>query len=380
MKKVYIVDYDLCKLRFCNRICIQKCPITLSNQRKKPHEKKDEIPIFLKKSTNQIRINDDLCLKCGACANVCPNSAIYVKHILNEPNDIKPTHEYLENKEKRGFRLYNLPNLVPGQVTGLCGPNGIGKTTALDILAGMLIPNFGESEQSKKSISWNKAIDNVRDREMRNHFTALKREERKIAYKHQVLKILFEKYKDEQVLEILESEKEVGEKFYHTILKHLDIDSISERVLTQCSGGELQRFAIACTLIKKADVYIIDEPCTFLDVRKRIQLARLFRKRAQGIGKETPCPVLIVEHDLAVLDYVSDLIQLFYGVPHKFGVISNMLTVKRGINSYLEGYLQYEKLVFRDISYKFRKSTIGTRWTNAKTFANYGKMTKTFKS
>jgi ATP-binding cassette subfamily E protein 1 len=377
MKKVFIVDYDLCAIRFCNRICIQKCPITLSNKKKKPHEKKDEVPIYLKRSTHQIRIDDDLCLKCGACANVCPNSAIFVKHILDEPDNIKPAHEYAINANKRGFRLYNLPTLIPGQVTGLIGPNGIGKTTALDILAGKLIPNFGEMDDTKE-LSWHKAIDNVREREMRNHFVAVSHNECKIAYKHQVLKILFQKYKNQQIEEILISEKEIDEGFFERILHYLDIQPIADRILTQCSGGELQRFAIALTLIKEADVYIIDEPCTFLDVRKRIDLARLFRQRAQGFDKVNPCPVLIVEHDLAVLDYVSDLIQIVYGIPHKFGVISHMLTVKRGINSYLDGYLQYEKLQFRDTTYKFRKSTVGNRWSNAKVFAKYGKMSKTF--
>ena len=380
MEKVYLVDYDLCTLRFCNRICIQKCPITLSNKRKKSHQKKDEVPIYLKKSTNQIRINSKLCIKCGACANVCPNSAIYVKHILDEPNDIVPTHQYFLEDEEKGFRLYNLPTLISGQVTGLCGPNGIGKTTALDILAGKLKPNFGDKLKNNEEISWKKAIENVREREMRNHFTALSHNERKIAYKHQVLKILFQKYKNQQVKKILTKESEVSREFFERIIKYLDIQSIADRKLPQCSGGELQRFAIASTLLQEADVYIIDEPCTFLDVRKRIDLARLFRQRAQGFDKERPCPVLIVEHDLAILDYVSDIIQLFYGTPHQFGVISSPITVKKGINSYLEGYLQYEKLQFRDTTYKFRKSTTGRRWSNAKVFAQYGKMTKTFDS
>lgn len=377
MEKIYLVDYDLCTLRFCNRICIQKCPITLSNKRKKSHEKKDEVPIYLKKSTNQIRINSELCLKCGACANVCPNSAIYVKHLLDEPEDIKPAHQYSNKKDKRGFRLYSLPTLVVGQVTGLCGPNGIGKTTALDILAGKLKPNFGASNTD---ITWEKAINNVKEREMRNHFIALSRKERKIAYKHQVLKVLFQKYKNQQVKDILISENEVSNEFFEKILDYLDITPIANRELVQCSGGELQRFAIASMLIKEADIYIIDEPCTFLDVRKRIDLARLFRERARGFDQERSCPVLVVEHDLAILDYVSDIIQLFYGIPHKFGVISSPITVKRGINSYLNGYLQYEKLEFRETKYKFRKSTTGRRWSNAKIFAKYGKMSKTFES
>ena len=383
MKKNFLVDYDLCTWQFCNRLCIQKCPITLSNKQKKPHEKKQEVPIFFKESTNQIRIESDLCLKCGVCANVCPKNAIYVKHILDEPKDIVPTHQYppqSDNEGGEGFRLYNLPTLVSGEVTGLCGPNGIGKTTVLDLLAGELKPNFGDVKKKQTEISWKRVINNVRESEMRNHFNAISRGERNIAYKHQVLKILFEKYRDQKLLNILKSETEVSENFFHKILDHLDIHSISNRELNQCSGGELQRFAIALTLVKEADIYIVDEPCTFLDVKKRIKLAQLFHQRASGFDQERACPVLVVEHDLAVLDYVSDTIQLFYGVPHQFGVISSPLTVKKGINSYLEGYLQYENLQFRENSYGFRRSTTGRTWSTAKIFAKYGRMTKTFDS
>lgn len=375
-----MVDYELCTLRFCNRICIQKCPINVSNQRKKSHEKTDEVPIFLKASTNQIRIRSEDCLKCGICANVCPNSAIYVKHILEEPQDLKPTHQYRTEGGEGGFRLYNLPTLISGQVTGLCGPNGIGKTTMLNILAGNLKPNFGDLSKLQDDITLKRIIKQVRESEMRNHFKALYRNDCKIAYKRQVLRILFQKYKNRQLLDILKEESDVSSQFFKKILDHLDIHSIADRELIQCSGGELQRFAIASVLMQEADIYIVDEPCTFLDVKKRIKLAQLFHQRARGLERERPCPVLVVEHDLAVLDYVSDTIQLFYGVPHQFGVISSPLTVKRGINSYLDGYLQYENLQFRDTTYGFRRSTTGRTWSKAKIFATYGKISKTFDS
>jgi len=346
----------------------------------KPNKKKTEMPIWIQKSTKQIKINDERCLKCGICVNVCPTKAIYVKNILQEPLELTPTHKYPDIEEKSGFRLYNLPTLVSGKVSGLCGPNGIGKTTVLDIIAGNLKPNFGLSDLSSDEIQWKYIIKNIKESEMRNHFIALSRNDSKIAYKHQVLRILFEKYKKKNVLDILNSENEVSEGFFDKIMDYLDIHAIADRALEQCSGGELQRFAITSVLIKDADIYIIDEPCTFLDVQKRIKLAQLFRDRAQGFGKERPCPVLIVEHDLAVLDYVSDIIQIFFGEPHQFGIISKPLTTKKGINSYLDGYLATENIEFRETKYKFRKSTTGQTWSNAKTFAQYGEITKTFDS
>ena len=380
MKKVYLVDYDLCNLRFCGRQCIKKCPITLSNARLKPNKKKEEVPIWLKKSAKQIKINDEGCLKCGICANMCPPKAIYVKYILEEPTDLIPTYTYPDSGERKGFRLYNLPSLLSGKVSGLCGPNGIGKTTVLNIISGNLIPNFGQVDLNNNKIQWETVIKNIRESEMRNHFTALSQNDSKIAYKHQVLRVLFDKYKGKRVMDILKAENEGSLLFFKRISEYLDIHAIANRFLKECSGGELQRFAIASVLIKEADIYIVDEPCTFLDVQKRMKLAQLFRARARGFDKEKPCPVLIVEHDLAVLDYVSDIIQLFYGEPHQFGIISRPLTTKKGINSYLDGYLKSENIEFRETKYGFKRSSSSRTWGNAKIFAQYEKISKTFKS
>ncbi|MBY9020638.1 MAG: ribosome biogenesis/translation initiation ATPase RLI [Candidatus Lokiarchaeota archaeon] len=380
MKKVYLVDYDSCNLRFCGRQCIKKCPITLSNARLKPNKKKQDIPIWVQKSTNQIKIDSKNCLKCGVCANVCPAKAIYVKSILDEPIELIPTHKYSDVKEKEGFRLYNLPTLISGKVSGLCGPNGIGKTTVLNIISGKLKPNFGNSSLKPNQIQWKEVIKKVKESEMRNHFLNLSRNDRKIAYKQQVLRVLFEKYQGKQVIDILNAENEVSLVFFKKILNYLDISAFSNRILEQCSGGELQRFAIASVLIKEADIYIIDEPCTFLDVQKRIKLAQLLRERVHGFGSEKKCPILVVEHDLAVLDYLSDIVQLFYGVPHQFGIISRPLTTKKGINSYLIGYLKAENIEFREKEYSFKRSTSGRTWSNAKIFARYGNISKTFES
>ncbi len=197
MKKVYLVDYDSCNLRFCGRQCIKKCPITLSNATLKPNKKKLEVPIKVKKSTKQILINSDSCLKCGVCANVCPSKAIYVMSILEEPTELVPTHKYPTEEKTEGFRLYNLPTLISGKVSGLCGPNGIGKTTVLNIISGKLKPNFGNINLKSNQIQWRDVIKKVKESEMRNHFTNLSQNDRKIAYKQQVLRVLFEVSREE---------------------------------------------------------------------------------------------------------------------------------------------------------------------------------------
>lgn len=425
MEKVYLVDYHRCQLDTCGRPCITQCPVVLSNARKKPNQPKDEVPIRVKKSTHQIIIKGEPCLQCGICANVCPVSAIHVKSILHEPTGERPTHEYpgdsppslsdgardsassldaggpggsgdgADTKLGRGFRLYGLPTLLPGVVTGLCGPNGIGKSTVLDVLAGRLKPNFGVVTQDPAETPWTAVANGVRENVMRDHFVALGTGTRRVAYKHQVLRVLFERYRDQPVGEILAStgpgpgtgrepgreadpDWTVGGEFLERIHHALDLAPILDRTLHQCSGGELQRFAIARILLQDADVYLIDEPCTFLDVKKRIQLARLLRDRARGLGTAPPCPVLVVDHDLAVLDYVSDNIHLFYGVPHQFGVVSRIQTTKKGINAYLNGFLAAENIQFRESDIQFKRTAGGRTWSTAMVAMEYERLTKTF--
>ncbi|MHA1602767.1 MAG: ribosome biogenesis/translation initiation ATPase RLI [Promethearchaeota archaeon] len=404
MKKFFYIDYDLCSPNSCGRPCIKQCPITLTNSKKKAHEKKKEVPIRYKKSDDKIIIISEYCLNCGICLNVCPRNAIYSMYLLDEPDFIGITHEYpkkedhldLKNSIKpikfepveidsvlgsdHGFRLYGLPILLPGRVTGLCGPNGIGKSTVLNILSGDLKPNFGDQSTTKSGVKWQTLIKHVKESEMRSHFRETYDGTRHIAYKKQVLKVLFEKFKGKTVTEILDQQKNIDQQFYERIFSDLDIYAIKDRKLEQCSGGELQRFSIAFVLIQDADCYFIDEPCTFLDVKKRIKLAELLDARANGFGGKRKYPVLVVEHDLAILDYLSDVIHLFYGKPHEFGVLTKVQTTKGGINAYLDGYLKTENIQFRKKKIGFRRSVSDRDWNNARIFADYGKISKTFES
>ncbi|MHA1796147.1 MAG: ATP-binding cassette domain-containing protein, partial [Promethearchaeota archaeon] len=372
---------------------MKQCPITLSNARKKPHQKKAEVPIRFKKSADKMIILSEFCISCGVCLNVCPRHAIYSIFLLDEPESELITHEYppintqvLQNMkhqqmETHGFRLFGLPTLIPGRVTGLCGPNGIGKSTVLNILSGDLQPNFGELSLNLPFSSkeyWKKFLNKVRDSEMRAHFYDIYHDNRRIAYKQQVLRIYFEKFSGQTVSQILKSQKNIDDPFFQKIWEHLDIETIAERELSQCSGGELQRFAIASVLIQDADCYLIDEPCTFLDVKKRIKLAELLQARANGFNSNINYPVLVVEHDLAILDYLSDVIHLFYGKPHQFGVITNVQSTKAGINAYLTGFLKTENIQFRKSKITFRRSVGNRSWENARIFATYGSIYKTF--
>lgn len=321
-------------------------------------KKKGNPAIDFKNSSNQIIIHSDVCIKCGICVQVCPRNAIYVKNYVEEDPSQEKIHQYHE-----GFRLYQLPTLTNGTVTGLVGPNGIGKSTIMNILSKSLKPNFGLEEE----LSWQEIADLIKDNNIRNHFLY----NRKVSYKKQVLQVLFDQYKSETIKNILHHNQSHPQ--YQKIMDALDIPSIENRYLEQCSGGELQRFSIANVLLADADIILVDEPCTFLDVKKRIDLAEVLQDL-----KEDNKAFLVVDHDLAILDYMSDMVHLFYGEPNTFGMISRVLNVKNGINTYLNGFISSENIEFRESKIRFRKTVSGRTWSNARVFSKWSTLKKSF--
>lgn len=64
--------------------------------------------------------------------------------------------------------------------------------------------------------------------------------------------------------------------------------------------------------------------------------------------------MLVVEHDLAVLDYLSDFICVLYGTPSAYGVVTMPFSVREGINVFLAGFVPTENLRFRDVTLDFK--------------------------
>eukprot|EP01126_Amoeba_proteus_P014616 TRINITY_DN16468_c0_g1_i2.p1 TRINITY_DN16468_c0_g1~~TRINITY_DN16468_c0_g1_i2.p1 ORF type:complete len:368 (+),score=68.64 TRINITY_DN16468_c0_g1_i2:847-1950(+) len=115
---------------------------------------------------------------------------------------------------------------------------------------------------------------------------------------------------------------------------------------------------------------MFDEPSSYLDVKQRLKTALVIRN---VIGLETDLKqnyVIVVEHDLSVLDYLSDFICVLYGVPGAYGVVTMPFSVREGINVFLAGFVPTENLRFRDFSLSF-KVTDNTDREEAKKFRRY---------
>jgi len=327
--RIAIIDKDKCQPKNCNYLCYRSCPPVRMGE--------DAIVIDEKVYKTPI-INENLCTGCGICPNKCPTKAIKIINIgvkMSEP---------LEQFGKNSFRLYSLPFTEKGYITGIIGRNGSGKSTAINILSGALIPNLGDYSEPADI---DKVIEYFRGKSIQKHFQDLKNKEVTIAYKIQKVEDI-PKYFDKKIIELLTSVSPSTEEL-ERIINELDLKDILEKRPKEISGGELQKVSIAATLLKKASIYFLDEYTTFLDIKQRFKIARLLHER---INQDNS--IMLIEHDLAILDYASDFVQVMFGTKGAYGISSNKKTTKKGINEFLGGFLKEENIRIRDHEIEFR--------------------------
>ena len=249
-------------------------------------------------------------------------------------------HQFGEN----AFRLYGLPAPQEGRVVGVLGRNGIGKSTALKILSGQIKPNLGSFDEEP---GWDRIMKKYRGTELQNHFKKLSDGEVDAAFKPQQVDKIPE-FHEGTVRELLDEKDERDAR--EDVADRLDLEKLMDRELDQLSGGELQRVAIAATLLRDASLYVIDEPSSFMDVKQRLNMARI----VSDLGENRQ--ILVVEHDLATLDLVSSTTHVFHGEPGAYGMVSNSFSTRQGINQYLDGYLKTHNLRIRDDSISFDRT------------------------
>jgi len=327
MKLIAVVDNEKLKDMQLKKHIVNICPINRSGQECIKIEKDGRLTI------DETLVNEG----CKICAKAAPDAIKIIR--LPEELTSKPIHRYGENK----FSLYSLPTPLFGKVVGVLGVNGIGKSSAISILGGLLKPNFGNFK--RKDTDYKEIIDFFKGTEMQLFFEKVKKMEIKVSYKPQHVDLI-PKSKKGKVKELL---KKIDEKNrLDEIVKELEIVGILDNNIEKISGGELQRVAIAATVLKKANLYIFDEPSSYLDIKQRINVSKFIRNLA---GENTA--VIVVEHDLIIFDYMSDLSHIMFGSEGAYGIVSGIKPTKNAINVYLSGYLKEENIRFRDKKIKF---------------------------
>jgi len=177
------------------------------------------------------------------------------------------------------------------------GTNGIGKSTALKILAGKMKPNLGKFTVSKLSTifvilaevtlsyelylptlqdppNWDDILRHFRGSELQKYFTRLLEDKMKAVINYQYLDHI-QKSVEGKVGDLLNKKDERQVK--DTLCDILELKQVMDRNVSDLSGGELQRFAIAARAMENADIYMFDEPSCYLDVKQRLKAAQVIR-------------------------------------------------------------------------------------------------------
>ncbi|KAH8584903.1 ATP-binding cassette sub-family E member 1 [Cryptosporidium sp. chipmunk genotype I] len=352
--RIAIVEADRCKPKNCRQECKSFCPVVRTGK----------LCVEVDSSSKIASISEPLCIGCGICVKKCPYSAIT---IINLPKNMSKdtTHRYGKNS----FKLHRLPVPRPGQVLGLVGTNGIGKSTALQILSGKLRPNLGEYT---KELEWKEVIAHFRGSELQTYFNKMQNGELKTVIKPQYVDHIPKRVKG-RVGDIIcaKDEKSIAE----TLIDELELRHLLDRQVGELSGGELQRFALCVSTSVAAMVYMYDEPSSYLDIKQRINAAKVIRN---VLNHENY--VIVVEHDLSVLDYLSDLICCLWGSPGVYGVVTTPFSVREGINIFLDGFVPTENMRFREEGLNFKivdQDEIAMQRSN---FVKYPGFTKTMGS
>ncbi|MGB8189594.1 MAG: ATP-binding cassette domain-containing protein, partial [Nitrososphaeraceae archaeon] len=215
----------------------------------------------------------------------------------------KPLAKYSNlTKSYTSFKLTaNSGQIREGEIVGLVGANALGKTTLMKVIAGIEKPDSGNIEMSAK-----------------------------ISYKPQYL----QQDHDGDTRSLLSTAYQApieGSAVENHILIPMGMKRLYDKNINTLSGGELQKVAVCATLVRPANIYALDEPSAFLDVEDRISLAKFLHRFVKAEGKSA----MIIDHDMQLIDLVSDSLVIFTGTPAIEGIAHNPMNKEDGMNQFL---------------------------------------------
>jgi len=349
--RVAVVDFDNCHSRKCGLECIKFCPVNKGGGK-----------CVVLDERGKAVISEELCTGCGICVKKCPFKAITIVNLAEQLKEEK-IHQFGAN----GYRLFRLPTPRKGAVVGLVGKNGVGKSTTIKILSGTLKPNLGFYDSPP---DWDKIIEAFKGTELKEYFEKIASKSLRVSVKPQAVYLLSRLWKGTS-RELLKAYDERG--VAATLAESLNLKEALDKPVSELSGGECQRLAVAVTASKDAEVYFFDEPSSYNDVYQRMAVAEVIRSLASE-GKA----VVVAEHDLTILDYLSDYIHILYGEPGVYGIVSKVQSSRTGINILLDGYIPEENIRFRDRPIRFDVTApideVGAQYP----VASYTKMVKKY--
>uniref|UniRef100_M3Y5I5 ATP-binding cassette sub-family E member 1 n=1 Tax=Mustela putorius furo TaxID=9669 RepID=M3Y5I5_MUSPF len=307
LTRIAIVNHDKCKPKKCRQECKKSCPVV----------RMGKLCIEVTPQSKIAWISETLCIGCGICIKKCPFGAL---SIVNLPSNLEKetTHRYCANAFKLHRYIFKSTYLFTSV------KNKIHLEFSVKYKNGKRNSFLIKSEDPP---DWQEILTYFRGSELQNYFTKILEDDLKAIIKPQYVDQIPKAAKG-TVGSILDRKDET--KTQAIVCQQLDLTHLKERNVEDLSGGELQRFACAVVCIQKADIFMFDEPSSYLDVKQRLKAAITIRSLINPDRY-----IIVVEHDLSVLDYLSDFICCLYGVPSAYGVVTMPFSVREGNTSVL---------------------------------------------
>lgn len=186
--------------------------------------------------------------------------------------------------EIEGFKiLRNVSlNIKRGEILALSGPSGVGKTTLLFAIKGLLNDKYkiqGEIEAKESNIIFQDAINSL--------------------YPYETI---YRQLKD--IIRFKEGPKDIDKRINELLILVglIDEENILDKYPHQLSGGMAQKVCLALALIGNIDLLLLDEPTSSMDAIYRLEFLNVLKSISKNIG------VLLVSHDKNLLNKFSDRI------------------------------------------------------------------------
>ena len=184
----------------------------------------------------------------------------------------------------------------PGEIVGLAGRNGVGKTTLLQLANGLLAPTAG------RVLLGGTPVRSLHRRAVARRI-ALVPQDLHVPFPFRAGELVLMGRAPHQPLVGLESEADVTRAIQ--ALARLGIEDLADRSVETLSGGERQLVLFARALVQDPGVLLLDEPTAFLDLKHRLEVLREVRRFvASGRG------ALVVSHDLTLAARACDRLVL----------------------------------------------------------------------
>ena len=204
-----------------------------------------------------------------------------------------------------------------GEIFGICGESGGGKSTLAKVIAGIIKPNSGEIVINS------------------GYYKGQSRPVQILFQNHGEILNPFRKVRNiiDETLKINGISKENIERERNKILNSIGFhDELYDRRGYQLSGGEQQRAALARLLAARPVLLILDEPFSAQDVESQLKLLKLFKKLNKDLGLTMIC----ISHDLRILRNLADRIIIL-----KNGEIVEIGETKEVFNHPKEDYTKF---------------------------------------